>query len=120
MYPPIDQLTADGYDLQFGTNVLGTLSPRLNHSIHQVCSGTGHYYFTKLLLPTMIATAKRASDGKARIVNTSSVGHLFGDLDFDTFKDSPTRRKTSTQSLYNQSKFVRPQSCPLRDRLKRA
>jgi len=23
MIPPIDQLTADGYDLQFGTNVLG-------------------------------------------------------------------------------------------------
>ena len=24
MIPPIEQLTADGYDLQFGTNVLGT------------------------------------------------------------------------------------------------
>ena len=24
MIPPISQLTADGYDLQFGTNVLGT------------------------------------------------------------------------------------------------
>ncbi len=23
MFPPVDQLTADGYDLQFGTNVLG-------------------------------------------------------------------------------------------------
>lgn len=23
MFPPVEQLTADGYDLQFGTNVLG-------------------------------------------------------------------------------------------------
>ena len=26
MIPPIEQLTADGYDLQFGTNVLGRLT----------------------------------------------------------------------------------------------
>ena len=25
MTPPIDMITSDGYDLQFGTNVLGTL-----------------------------------------------------------------------------------------------
>jgi len=87
MFSPIEQLTADGYDLQFGTNVLG------------------HYYFTKLLLPTMIATAKATSDGKARIVNTSSSGQLFGRLDFDTFKDSPARQKSTPTSLYSQSKF---------------
>lgn len=27
MMPPIDQLTTDGYDLQFGTNVLGMFLP---------------------------------------------------------------------------------------------
>jgi len=69
MVPPVEQLTADGYDLQFGTNVLG------------------HFYFTKLLLPTLIATAKTSSDGKARVVNTSSLGHI--------------------QVLYHQSKRVR-------------
>ena len=26
MIPPMEQLTADGYDLQFGTNVLGRLT----------------------------------------------------------------------------------------------
>ncbi|KAG9309544.1 hypothetical protein JVU11DRAFT_10522 [Chiua virens] len=87
MLPPVEQITADGYDLQFGTNVLG------------------HYYFTKLLLPTMIATAKTTADGKTRIVTTSSSGHLFGRLDFDTFKDSPVRRKLGAGWLYSQSKF---------------
>jgi len=87
MFPPVEGLTADGYDLQFGTNVLG------------------HYYFTKLLLPTMIATAKTTPDGKTRIVTTSSSGHHFGRLDFDTFKDSPERRKRGSNALYCQSKF---------------
>lgn len=27
MIPPIEQLTADGYDLQFGTNVIGAYFP---------------------------------------------------------------------------------------------
>ncbi|KIJ65114.1 hypothetical protein HYDPIDRAFT_131388 [Hydnomerulius pinastri MD-312] len=86
MVPPVELVTTDGYDLQFGTNVLG------------------HFYFTKLLLPTMIETAKTSSDGKARVVTTSSSGHLFGNLDFETFKDGPKRRKP-TNSLYCQSKF---------------
>jgi len=86
MVPPVEQLTADGYDLQFGTNVLG------------------HFYFTKLLLPTLIATAKTSSDGKARVVNTSSLGHIFNGVNFNTLKDSPTRRRTLTQVLYHQSK----------------
>ncbi|KAH7317998.1 hypothetical protein B0J17DRAFT_634012 [Rhizoctonia solani] len=42
MTPPAEQRTIDGYDLQFGTNVLG------------------HYFFTTLLLPTLIYTAKNS------------------------------------------------------------
>ncbi|ELU36756.1 short chain dehydrogenase domain-containing protein [Rhizoctonia solani AG-1 IA] len=42
MAPPVEQRTFDGYDLQFGTNVLG------------------HYFFTILLLPTLIHTAKNS------------------------------------------------------------
>ncbi|OJA14188.1 hypothetical protein AZE42_06507 [Rhizopogon vesiculosus] len=57
MFPPVDLLTTDGYDLQFGTNVLG------------------HFYFTKLLLPALIATAKSAPDSKARVITTSSSAH---------------------------------------------
>ena len=111
MVPPVDRLTADGYDLQFGTNVLGAsfrIQGILPHPFRK-----GHYYFTKLLLPTMIATAKATSEGKARIVNTSSSGHLFGRLDFDTLKDSPERRKRDSGTLYTQSKFVRPKAYAL-------
>lgn len=62
----------------------------------------------------MIATAKTTSDGKTRIVTTSSSGHLYGYLDFDTFKDSPERRKhTQSNALYCQSKFVRPEAASL-------
>ncbi|KAF9233605.1 hypothetical protein BU15DRAFT_53650 [Melanogaster broomeanus] len=86
MVPPLDQLTDDGYDLQFGTNVLG------------------HFYFTKLVLPLLLSTAKSAPDGIARVVNTSSNGHWFSQLKFDTWRDGPARRKESLVSLYGQSK----------------
>jgi len=90
MSPPIDQLTADGYDLQFGTNVLG------------------HAHFTLCLIPELIEGAKSSSDGKARVVNissdasyeTSSLG-----VDFDTLTDTPRRKSRGTSGLYCQSKF---------------
>ncbi|KAG1899527.1 uncharacterized protein F5891DRAFT_402704 [Suillus fuscotomentosus] len=88
MTPPIELVTADGYDLQFGTNILG------------------HYYFTKLLLPILTSTAKATSEGKVRVVNVASCAHLFGGLDFNTFKDGPARKKCSKGKLYNQSKFA--------------
>lgn len=86
MHPPIELLTDDGYDLQFGTNVLG------------------HFYLTKLLLPTLLSTAKSSPVGTVRIVNTSSTAHWLGSLDFVTFKDTPKRRAQGTFHLYNQSK----------------
>ena len=68
----------------------------------------GHFYFTKLLLPTLLATAKTTPDGKARIVNTSSIAHvLCSGIDFNTFKEGPARVKKGTEALYCQSKLVR-------------
>ncbi|EIW52753.1 NAD-P-binding protein [Trametes versicolor FP-101664 SS1] len=88
MIPPIEETTKDGFDLQFGTNVIG------------------HFYLTQLLLPLLIASAKTSPDGKARVVNTSSMGHtLSSSLDFDTFRDGPKRLKLATMTLYSQSKF---------------
>ncbi|KAJ3520229.1 hypothetical protein NM688_g9192 [Phlebia brevispora] len=88
MFPPIEGLTADGYDLQFGTNVLG------------------HFYFTKLLLPLLLQTAKTTPSHQVRVVNTSSMGHMgVGGIDYDTLKDSPKRRSLRSYTLYFQSKF---------------
>jgi len=81
-------VTDDGYDLQFGTNVLG------------------HFYLTKLLLPTLISTARSSPEGIVRVVNTASAGHWFGKLQFETFMDGPKRRADHTFRLYGQSKTV--------------
>jgi retinol dehydrogenase-12 len=88
MNSPVEMLTDDGYDLQFGTNVLG------------------HFYFTKLVMPTLLAAAASSPGGTARVVNTSSNGHWLAGLDYNTFKDSPARRKKNTRILYGQSKTV--------------
>lgn len=88
MMCPVQECTADGYDLQFGTNVLG------------------HFYLTKLLLPALLAkSSNSAANEPSRVVTTSSIGHNPGRLDFATFKDGPKRRKAWTQTLYFQSKL---------------
>ena len=87
-YPPVDELTSEGYDLQFGTNVLG------------------HFYFTQLLLPALLSAARDSPDGKARVVHVASVGHEFvSGIDFDTLTDTPKRRTLHPTTLYFQSKF---------------
>ena len=88
MTPPIEQITTDGYDLQFGTNVVG------------------HFYFTKLLLPILSSTAKTSPDGHARVLAVSSSSHMFAKLNFNTFKDGPARKAASPETLYAQSKIV--------------
>ncbi|KAG8978250.1 hypothetical protein FRB90_008534, partial [Tulasnella sp. 427] len=74
-----------GYDLQFGTNVLG------------------HAHFTLCLLPALLEGARTSSDGKARVINTSSnAADLIGKLDYETFRDGPKRKKLGRVDLYNQ------------------
>ncbi|KAJ7116048.1 hypothetical protein C8R44DRAFT_675607 [Mycena epipterygia] len=87
MMPPLEDRTADGYDLQFGTNVLGP------------------FYFTKLLLPALLAGAKSSPDGKARVVNTCSGMHQMNRLDFKVILDDKKRKKAGAQALYALSKF---------------
>ncbi|KAF8594162.1 NAD-binding protein [Ceratobasidium sp. AG-I] len=93
MNPPIDMKTANGYDVQFGTNVLG------------------HYLFTISLLPVLIHTAQ--IHGHARVVNTSSAGHWLapnGGIDYATLVPNDAhaddvRKKLGVEILYAQSKW---------------
>jgi retinol dehydrogenase-12 len=80
----MDQMLTDhdGYDLQFGTNVVGHF-----------------YYFTNLVMLALLAATATSSDGTARVVNTASTG-----LDYNTFRDSPARRKMHRWIRYSQSK----------------
>ncbi|KAG8893071.1 hypothetical protein FRB99_002213 [Tulasnella sp. 403] len=95
MIPPMDQFTEDGWDLQFGTNVLGPA------------------HFTLSLINQLAAGAKSSSDGCARVVNTSSlVAYLNSNprINFDSLRAGPTRDRFGvpgplTQRLYAQSKY---------------
>lgn len=87
MWPPIDLLTEDGFDLQWGTNVVG------------------HWLLTELLVPALAAAAKSSPDGHSRVVTTSSSGAYLESLHYDTFRDSPKRKKLGRQALYFQSKL---------------
>jgi len=106
MVPPIEQVTAQGYDLQFGTNVIGVLSHNFRR-ISQPDIVLGHFYFTTLLIPALLAGAKSSPDGKARVLNTSSFASLLNSgVDFNTLKDTPARKKCADKWLYSQSKLV--------------
>jgi NAD(P)-dependent dehydrogenase (short-subunit alcohol dehydrogenase family) len=70
--------TADGFELQFGTNHLG------------------HFLFTGLLVPLLVAGAP------ARIVNLSSDGHMLSDVHWDD--PSFERHDYEKWSSYGQSK----------------
>jgi len=87
MAPPVEQLTSDGYDLQFGTNVIG------------------HFFFTYLLLPALIAGKDSSPDRHTRIVTTSSTAAYFEVIHWDALKDGAPRKQLGTQRLYCQSKF---------------
>ena len=76
--PPKRRETKDGFELQWGTNVLG------------------HFALTCLLLPLL----KQAS--AARIVTVASIAHKRGKLNFD---DLQSTRSYAPQGAYQQSKL---------------
>ncbi|KAJ1302033.1 hypothetical protein OPQ81_000868 [Rhizoctonia solani] len=98
MMSPTDLKTANGYDLQFGTNVLGP------------------YLLTTLLLPTLINTAKTSTltGGIARVVNASSGVHWVaprGGINYASLvpnndKADKIRHRMGPTTLYAQSKWA--------------
>ncbi|KAI9434789.1 NAD(P)-binding protein [Lactarius indigo] len=89
MIAPKEQVTAQKYDIQFGTNVIG------------------HWLFTELLLPALFAATEASpTHEKARVVTvSSSASYLTQSIDFDAIVDGPERMKYSEWDLYNKSKF---------------
>ena len=79
MTPPTRQTTADGFELQFGTNYLG------------------HFALTARLLP-LLRQARQA-----RVVNVSSLMHRMGAIHFD---DLQARRRYRPTAAYGQSKLA--------------
>ncbi|MGK5678186.1 oxidoreductase [Actinoplanes sp. URMC 104] len=75
MVPPLSR-TADGFELQFGTNHLG------------------HFALTNLLLPRI----------RQRVVTVSSTGHRAGTIDFDDLNWE--RRRYRPMAAYGQSKLA--------------
>ncbi|KAI0708318.1 NAD(P)-binding protein [Earliella scabrosa] len=86
MSPPISLLTRQGYDLQFGVNVLG------------------HFYLTQLLLPVLLGTAKSSSQ-QVRVLSLTSAAPSAARIDYTSLMDGPVRRKCTPAHLYTQSKL---------------
>ena len=107
MVPPIEETTVQKYDMQFGTNVIGTW---IVACLIQFTNWrfVGHWLFTTLLLPALFAaTDTSPTHEKARVVTvSSSANYLTKGLDFEAFEDGPQRRQYNIWELYNKSKFV--------------
>lgn len=84
MAPPKRQQTADGFELQFGTNVLG------------------HFALTGLLLPALQQAAAESFESP-RIVTIASIAHKRGHLNFD---DLQYKQNYSPMRSYQQSKLA--------------
>jgi NAD(P)-dependent dehydrogenase (short-subunit alcohol dehydrogenase family) len=84
MAPPKRLESADGFELQFGTNVLG------------------HFALTALLMPALELAARESPD-RPRIVTISSIAHKQGQLDFG---DLQSAARYSPMRSYRQSKLA--------------
>ncbi|WP_246216943.1 oxidoreductase [Paraburkholderia panacisoli] len=84
MAPPKRLETADGFELQFGTNVLG------------------HFALTALLMPALELAATGSPD-RPRVVTIASIAHKHGQIDFN---DLQSRKSYSPMRSYRQSKLA--------------
>ncbi len=85
MRPPRRLETKDGFELQFGTNVLG------------------HFALTCRLMEALLMPRSTRPDDAARIVTVSSIAHKRVKLDFD---DLQAKRSYNPMRAYGQSKLA--------------
>lgn len=87
MTPPRRLETKDGFELQFGTNVLG------------------HFALTGLLMPALERAAAKATseETRPRVVMVASIAHKRGKLKFD---DLQAKQNYSPMESYQQSKLA--------------
>ena len=88
MTPPRRLETADGFELQFGTNVIG------------------HFALTALLTPALERASIESSagaGGRPRVVTIASIAHKRGRIKFD---DLQSTRNYSPMGAYRQSKLA--------------
>jgi NAD(P)-dependent dehydrogenase (short-subunit alcohol dehydrogenase family) len=86
--PPTRRETADGFELQFGTNVLG------------------HFALTALLLPALQQAASESSAGpftRPRVVTIASIAHKRARINFD---DLHSTKSYTPMRAYEQSKLA--------------
>jgi NAD(P)-dependent dehydrogenase (short-subunit alcohol dehydrogenase family) len=84
MTPPKRLETVDGFEVQFGTNVIG------------------HFALTALLMPALQRAAVGSSE-RPRVVNIASIAHKRGKINFD---DLHSTRSYSPMGAYQQSKLA--------------
>jgi NAD(P)-dependent dehydrogenase (short-subunit alcohol dehydrogenase family) len=84
MAPRMRIASADGFELQFGTNVIG------------------HFALTGLLMPAL-ERAAQASRERPRVVTIASIAHKSGRIDFD---DLQSTRRYHPMIAYRQSKLA--------------
>jgi NAD(P)-dependent dehydrogenase (short-subunit alcohol dehydrogenase family) len=85
MAPPKRLQSADGFELQFGTNDLG------------------HFALTALLMPALEQAATERPDSRPRIITVASIAHKRGQINFD---DLQSVQSYSPMKAYQQSKLA--------------
>jgi NAD(P)-dependent dehydrogenase (short-subunit alcohol dehydrogenase family) len=88
--------------LNAGVMALPPGETEMGHEIQLGTNHTGHFYLTKLLLPTLLKTAEEP-DSDVRVVSLASVGHNFAPA-FEKILDQEKLKKVSTTARYGASK----------------
>ena len=78
---PQRTLSEDGIELQFATNHIG------------------HFLFTNLIMPKLVAAAKSSSPGSTRVINVSSSGHTLGPVRFSDYNFEKSKEELPEDEL---------------------